>query len=428
MRIIHLAAGAGDMHCGACVRDVVLARALIAQGHEYTLVPLYTPLRLEGDENIPVTGVFLGGINAFLQQHSALFRLTPPFVDRLLDNPRFLRWVSRFAVRTDPRGLGPMTLSVLQGADGRQRKELRKLVAQLRLMPPPDIISITNSLLSGLAGELRREFSVPVVCGLQGEDSFVESIAEPYRSRVIAQLRANVDAVDRFIAPSQAQAGAMQQLAGIPNEKVAIVSSAVEWSFYQHDGPREPGPLRVGHLSVIRPAKGLDLLIEAMRLLHTEGRHLQLQVAGKIIDEKYWRRQERAVQAAGLQDVFHYAGEVDRDTKRDFYRQCDIVALPTRIPEARGIAALEALAAGRPIVAPATGCFPEMIEKTGGGLLVPPDDAPALASAIARLADDADERERLGRSGAEGVRRHYSPEQAAQRLVELFTALISGNG
>ena len=73
MHIVYLAAGAAGKYCGACNRDVALVRALTGRGHEVQLLPLYTPLRVEGDD--PSAGhVFMGGINAYLQQHSALFR------------------------------------------------------------------------------------------------------------------------------------------------------------------------------------------------------------------------------------------------------------------------------------------------------------------------------------------------------------------
>ncbi len=70
MRITHIAAGAGGMYCGACARDINLVRALIAGGHDVQVVPLYTPLRIDGDRKLPVSPVFYGGINVFLQQVS----------------------------------------------------------------------------------------------------------------------------------------------------------------------------------------------------------------------------------------------------------------------------------------------------------------------------------------------------------------------
>ena len=111
MRIVHLAAGAGSMYCGGCVRDAAMARALIARGHDVQIVPLYTPLRIDAD--LPVTEVHLGALNAYLQQLSGIFARVPRPIARVLDNERLLRFVSRFAVSTKPSQLGPMTVSVI---------------------------------------------------------------------------------------------------------------------------------------------------------------------------------------------------------------------------------------------------------------------------------------------------------------------------
>ena len=78
MHLIYLAAGAGRMYCGACARDLALVRGLTALGHDTEVIPLYTPLRIEGEAPDGLRPVFLGGLNAFLQQHSRLFRRLPP--------------------------------------------------------------------------------------------------------------------------------------------------------------------------------------------------------------------------------------------------------------------------------------------------------------------------------------------------------------
>jgi len=121
MKIAHLAAGAGAGYCGACARDAALVRGLRAAGHDAIMLALYTPLQVEGPDPSE-RPVFFGGVNVWLQQKSALFRHTPRWFDRVLDSRRFLNWVMRFAVQTRPEALGPMTVSVLRGDQGCQRK------------------------------------------------------------------------------------------------------------------------------------------------------------------------------------------------------------------------------------------------------------------------------------------------------------------
>src|SRR5207237_9887499 len=127
MKIAYITAGAAQMYCGSCLHDNTLVAALMAQGHEALLIPTYTPIRTD-ETDVSQKRVFFGGINVYLQQKLSLFRHTPWLLDRLLDFPRLLRWVSRFAVRTRAEDLGDLTISMLKGEHGFQRKELAKLV------------------------------------------------------------------------------------------------------------------------------------------------------------------------------------------------------------------------------------------------------------------------------------------------------------
>src|ERR1700684_4457146 len=126
MKIAYITAGAAGMFCGSCMHDNTLVAALRAQGHDALLIPTYTPIRTD-EADRSQSRVFCGGINVYLQQHSALFRKTPWFLDRLFDFPRLLRWVSRFAVRTQAQELAELTISMLKGEHGHQRKEVAKL-------------------------------------------------------------------------------------------------------------------------------------------------------------------------------------------------------------------------------------------------------------------------------------------------------------
>src|SRR5262245_33203397 len=122
MKIAYITAGAAGMYCGSCMRDNTLVAALARLGHDAVLVPTYTPIRTD-EEDVSEKRVFFGGINVYLQQKFALFRHTPWFFDRLLNFPALLRWASRFAVRTQASDLGELTVSILQGEHGKQRKE-----------------------------------------------------------------------------------------------------------------------------------------------------------------------------------------------------------------------------------------------------------------------------------------------------------------
>jgi hypothetical protein len=146
-KIIYLTAGAGGMFCGSCLHDNALAKALIKDGWDIQLVPTYTPIRTD-EQDVSVDRVLFGGLNVYLQEKIPLFRHLPMFMDRFLNSPRLIRRITASAIDTDAATLGSLALSMLKGADGNQRKEVRRLVRWL-LAEKPDLLILTNLLIGG---------------------------------------------------------------------------------------------------------------------------------------------------------------------------------------------------------------------------------------------------------------------------------------
>ncbi|MGD8236971.1 MAG: glycosyltransferase family 4 protein, partial [Armatimonadota bacterium] len=155
-----------------------------------------------------------------------------------------------------------------------------------------------------------------------------------------------------------------------------------------------------------------------------EGREVDLRVAGRVLDKSYWPQIRSAVTTHDLDGRFEYCGEVEFADKLRFLRRCSVFCVPSRLPEARGLAAMEAMASGVPVVVPDAGTFPEMLDLVRGGLLFPPGDAAALAAKLAHLMDDPEEADRLGRQGAEGVGVHYGEEQAVEDMAATLEAVV----
>jgi len=424
VRIVYLAAGAAGMHCGACARDVTLVRGLLRLGCDVTLVPLYTPLRIDGDPPPGMTRTFLGGINVYLQHRFGLFRVTPRLVDRLLDSRPLLALASRFAIRTRARELGPMTLAVLRGEEGSTRKELHRVIEFLAAGARPDVVCLTNSLLSGFAPALQKRLSVPVVSKLQGEDAFVDEMPEPYRGQVRDQMRLNAAHISLFVAPSDEYAAKMAEYLAVPRGKVAAVRNGIDLDLYPRVERRVRQPFAVGHLSRLTPGKGLDLLVEAVRILAVEqGRDVRLRAAGKVVDRSFWRSVRSAARRAGLADRFEYVGELDLRGKVAFLHSLSAFALPSRYAELRGTAVMEAMATGLPVVVPDAGVFQDMMRLTGGGRLVPPNDPRAIAATLGQLMDQPEAADAVGLAGREGIRVHYSAAGMAEETLRLYAGL-----
>ncbi len=160
-RIAYLTAGAAGMFCGSCLRDNALAVALSGLGCDVTLVPLYTPIRTD-EVDVSLDRVFFGGINVYLQQKIPLFRLLPRALDRWLDAPWLLRRLAAGRIEVDARELGELTVSMLQGEHGQQRKEVFRLVDWLERHARPQLVNLSNILIAGCVPHLKQRLKVPV--------------------------------------------------------------------------------------------------------------------------------------------------------------------------------------------------------------------------------------------------------------------------
>jgi glycosyltransferase involved in cell wall biosynthesis len=428
MRILALTAGAARMYCGSCLRDNSLAAELQRQGHDVTLLPLYTPTRTD-ELNVSSPEVSLNGISVCLCQEAEFFRRPRPLLDRLWDAPWMLRLASKTSIRVNPHSLGAMTVSMLRGEDGYQRKEISKLTARLRALDPPDILILPNSLLIGLARPIREAIRRPVCCTLQGEEIFLGDLPEPYRTQALELIRAKSGDVDGFVAVSRFCADYWQRQLQIPSRILHVAPLGIDPEGFVPPA-RVPGaPFTIGFLARIAPEKGLHLLAESYVRLrrHTDFGPSALQAAGYLAPEHrgYLRAVARQMKQAGLAHEFHYRGELDRPGKIAFLRGLDSLSVPCTCDEPKGIFVLEAMAGGVPVVEPRRGAFPEMLEKTGGGILAEPGDAASLADAIYRLWKNPELAAELGRRGAQGVRRDFTASLMAARALEAYQAIAT---
>jgi glycosyltransferase involved in cell wall biosynthesis len=428
MKILYLTAGAAGMYCGSCLRDNALASELIRQGHDVTLVPLYTPT-LTDEPNVSHDRIFFGGISVYLQQHSRLFRKTPWMVDRLWDSLFALKLAARSSIQVDPKALGELTVSMLRGEEGNQRKELQKMIHWLGSEPPPDIIVLPFSLLIGLAKPLKEALNRPVLCTLQGEDLFLEGLHEPYRSESLDLIRSQVDIVDGFIAVSDYYADFMTDYLRITEEKMHVVPLGINLEGYEPKQRERRDVFTIGYFARVAPEKGLHLLCEAYRLLRerSDFTRARIEVAGYLGPEhrEYLRHIEEQMKDWGFGDEFHYRGTVDRNEKIAFLQSIDVLSVPATYDEPKGIFLLEAMANGSPVVQPRRGGFTEIVERTGGGLLIEPDNPHSLAEGLYSMYKNPSIAREMGERGAEGVRELYNVARMGERALEVYSSYVA---
>ena len=412
LRIAYLAAGAGGMLCGSCIHDNALVRELQRRGHNALLLPIYTPLRTD-EENVSYGRVFYGAVNIYLEQKLPLWSRAPAAIRRLLDNPRLLSRVTRSASATDARDLGELALSMVRGEEGRQLAELRSLAQWLAGEFRPDVVHLTNSMLVGMVHLIREALpDALIVCSLQGEDIFLQDLEEPHKSAVVHEMKSRVREVDVLVAPNDYYAATMADILDQPLAGIDVARLGIELEGHGGREAEPPAsPLVIGYLARMCPEKGFHLAAEAFRELSDRlgPGQVRFRAAGYLggRDQAYFEQQRRRIAGWGLEPHFDWLGEISRDEKIEFLAGLHVFVLPTVYREAKGLPALEAMANGVPAVLPDHGAFPEVLERTGGGTLFPAGDVSALADAVERLAGDAERRSHLGRSGLDGVRRHY---------------------
>jgi glycosyltransferase involved in cell wall biosynthesis len=426
MRITLLVPGTGSFYCGSCLRDHGLATALRGIGHQVEVVPLYLPLYLEeptGEER--AEPVLMGGINMFLQQRLpgiGALRWATGFLDR----PDLLRWAARHGDMTDPAAHAAMTLSMIRGEEGRQRREVARLVDGLAREGRPDVFVLSNAMLIGVARTLERQLRVPVVCTLQGEAPFLDSFPEPARGQAWAALAERARGVHAFVGVSRSYADLMTARMELDPERVHVVHNGIDpTDFASGPGASRPERPTVGYLARMCPDKGLDTLVEAFCRLHRGGRvpGVRLRAAGVLLegDRPWFERLERQLADCGADHELY--PNVERQQKLELLRSFSVLSVPATYGESFGLYLLEAMAAGVPVVQPRCDSFPELVAATGGGVLCEPGDPASLADELEQLLLDEPRRRALGGSGQAAVRDRFTAERMA-RGVERVCRLV----
>ena len=423
VNIVQLTPGAAGMYCGGCMRDNALVAALRRNGHDALLIPLYTPLKTDEPDNSHER-IFFGGINVFLQQKSSIFRKTPEWLDRRLDQPGLLSWAAGFGVKTRAEDIADLMVSMLKGEEGNQAKELTKLTAFLTDGHKADAICLSNVLLAGMAKSLRDKLHVPILCTLQGEDTYLDTLPEPQRSQSWDLLKKTVAQIDGFIAVSGYYGDVMKRRLEIPDSKMHVIHNGIELAGYAA-APNAPAVPTVGYFARIGPEKGLRTLANAFELLATRGKikDVRLRVGGGLSpnDEKFVSELRAKFDAVKLGGRVDFVPNVSRDDKVKFLQSLSVMSVPATYGESFGLYVIEAMACGVPVVQPEHAAFPELLVATGGGILCRPDDAPDLAAKLEELLLDEPRRAALGNAGRQSIVDRFNIDRVANDVVNVVS-------
>ena len=447
LKIVLLTPGTGSYHCGVCMRDNALARELIRQGHGAVMLPMYLPLTLDEEAATPEMPIFFGGVSTYLREKAPFLRHMPRWLDRLLSSRALLRLLAgKAAARTGGPDVAKLTLSMLRGEEGNQAGEIDELVDWLRTHGKPETVWLSTALQAGLARRIRSELGAPVIGFLQGEDSFLDGLGEPWSSRVWALLSDRMRDADLWIAPSRYFANLMALKLGWSVEesarRIRVIPNGISVEGYRLPNGAAPpsgeaAPPTIGYLARFVPGKGIGLLVDAFIALKQRDAvpGLKLRCAGSMTagDAIYVEQLQAKLAAAGVGADAEFLPNVSREEKIGFLESLTVFSVPATYSEAFGLYVIEALAAGVPVVLPRSSAFPEIIAATDGGTLfeLGPNDlasAAALADALEALLTQPAQARALGERGRNAIHQGFTIEKLASQLVHAAHEMKSRSG
>jgi glycosyltransferase involved in cell wall biosynthesis len=216
---------------------------------------------------------------------------------------------------------------------------------------------------------------------------------------------------------------------GVPAERVTTIHNGVEVERYattdawskQAFGLREDLPVIGVVCRLVEPTKGVSVLLKAVAMRERDPRNRRCQVL--VVGDGPAQRTLRELAAGlGIGPIVHFAG-MRHDVPR-ILPLLDVLVQPS-LNEGFGVALIEAMAAGKPVVATAVGGMPEIVAHNDTGLLVPPGDLVALADAIGQVLDDPERSRWYGMRGKERVRQWFSIEKTVRQHEDLYETLLA---
>jgi len=384
MKILFIVPGSGDsFYCGNCFRDNLQANALRKAGHDVIVMPLYLPFKYPSFQ--ADTPLFFPATTFYAAERFFSKGKMPRWIGRLLESKLMLRIASSFSGTTSAVGLEGMTLSMIHGADTVFIEQVNMMLDWIVHHEKPDVIHLSTSLLIGVAKAIRQRINIPVVCSLQDEELWIDSMGSPFLQLAWQGIAENAGYIDKFVTTSEFYKSAITTR--IPQIKnVEVIYPGVDVTKYVSDTyPEDPV---IGFFYRMNRENGLDILAEAFVKLKNRNTipNLKLKLSGGCTAKDHrFLKEVRRILRPYMDDV-EMNCIYDPERHPDFYKQITVICVPLTFEESVGLYLCEAFAAGRPAVEPATGSFPEITGEAG--IVYSPNNSDALADAIEKLLTD----------------------------------------
>ncbi|HEX2969744.1 MAG TPA: glycosyltransferase family 4 protein [Bacteroidales bacterium] len=430
MKVVYLITGSGgSFYCGNCYRDMIYLKAIRkVPGTQASAIPLYLPPDESVKDNDIDSNVFFGAVSLYLREKVPFLRNMPSFFDRILDSAPMLKMASKRAGTTRTEGMEDMTLNMITGEKAFPEKELTRLIDHLLKEGKPDIIHLSNALVIGLAKQIKSRIDVKVVCSLLNEDDWINEMAEPWQTQAWNLIAKEEKYVDAFLTPSSYYKNFFISKTGISGNIVNVVPLCLEPGELLNIPKKDNWPA-IGYFCRVSFHNGFDKLVDAFILLRENNRlpNLTLHVSGGYTgdDKPFISSQIKKIKSAGLEKSVKLYPEFMGNSKTDFFGNIDLLSVPVRKYDGYGLYILEANAAGVPVIQPSTGAFPEIIERTGGGVTYTKDDAEGLADAIEEILYNREQLNAFSSNGKNNVLKKLSLERMSEDLSSVYNSVKS---
>jgi len=431
MDILQIIPGSGgSFYCGNCLRDDKFHLAMKKQGHQVTKLPMYLPL-FSDEHDLNEIPVFYGAISIYLKQLYPIFRHAPEWMDRLLNSGPMLKLAASMAGSTNAEGLEEMTISMLMGEEGKQKDELNRMVSWMAEYLQPDVIHLSNALLLGLAPKLKKEFpNAAIICSLQDEDVWVDAMKDSFRDKVWKLMSTKSEYVDAFIAVSDFYAKLSLEKMNLPPNKVFTNHLGVDPDEYTYASSSKK-ERNIGYISRMCAANGFDIIVDAYILLKKDSAFEDVKLiltGGSTGDDKPIIKQvKQKLKAEGLTNQVEFHEDFDGEGRHDFFAKVKMISVPVRNGEAFGLYLLESMASGVPVVQPKLGAFPEIVEKSNGGIIYENNSPEELAIALKDLLNKEDKLQELSLNARKGVEKAFNIYDQADKLISIYSMFLKKN-
>ena len=429
MKIVYLITGSGGtFYCGNCYRDMLYLRAIRkVPGINAKAIPLYLPPDKTNIENGLDKQVFFGAISMYLREKVRIFRNMPMFLEKIFDSAPFLKLAARQAGTTRTEGLENLTLSMIEGDNAFRKNEVDRLIRYLLKDGKPEIIHLSNALILGLARQLKNRINVKIVCSLLNEDDWIDEMVEPFRGKAWKMIARESVYVDSFVTPSRYYKELFIEKTGLKGDNIHVVPLGFDPEHFDISRDELHAPA-LGYFCRISSQNGFDKLVDAFILLKSADiiPGLKLNVCGGYTgdDKPFIAEQIKKIRYHGFQKSVKIYPEFQGNKKMEFFNNVDVISVPVRKYDGYGLYILEANSAGIPVVQPATGAFPEIIEITGGGITYSPDNIQELSNALVNLLNDSKIRKELGNTGQIRVGKELSLHKMSVGLSEVYNKVF----